>query len=578
LIFNAFNIASSSLLAHQRAIGTISHNIANVNTPGYSRQDPVLTSLIAEHPGGIDVGRGIQLQKISRTVDPLLAHAQLKNGSSLAYWNAVKNGLSSVESVFGSLDAPGLGSVTDAFFQSWQQLANDPLNQALRLNVRARANDLTMQVSRMKTGLTDARTGADTKIDASIAKANILLDSIGNLNQQMLHHLASPGNPPNDLLDKRDKAINELSKLLPIQQVNTKSGKILIQTVSGDLLIQNTSVHHLARGPVQPSGFGSIVIASTGRTIQGLEKDGEIGGLLHLRDSILSGYINTLDSFSANLAFGVNQIHASGVGSARTPSIASGQSDAAAIPSTTTLNSLNIPFSSQITTGQFTIYAHDSTGQPITPSGANTISINPATTTLSQIVTDINAAYPGTVTASLDTSNRLTITASGANTVAFGGDTSNFLAAYEINTFFKGSTSADLAVSTTIQTDATQIATGAIDPITSKIMAGDNSIAMAINAMQNTALAIDGSPASTIHERGTGLTNTFGINANIANQQQIYRNSESEALSKQREMISGVNLDEEMITMIKFQRAYEASAKLIQTSNQMLDTLMRLIR
>jgi len=575
LIFNAFNIASSSLLAHQRAIGTISHNIANVNTPGYSRQDPVLTSMISGHSGGMDVGGGIQLQKISRTVDPLLAHAQLKNGSNLAYWDAVKNGLGSVESVFGSLTAPGLGAVTDSFFQAWQELANDPQNQALRLKVRASANDLTMQISRMQTGLANARTGADTKIDASISKTNILLDSIGNLNQQMLHHLASPGNPPNDLLDKRDKAINELSKLLPIQQVNTKSGEILIQTASGDLLVQSTSVHHLARGPVQASGFASIVIAGTGRVVQGLEKNGEIGGLIHLRDSMLTGYISTLDSFSANLAFGVNQIHASGTGSAQASTMTSGQSAASAA---TPLNNLNIPFASQITTGQFAIYAHDATGQPITPTGPNTISINPATTTLNQIVTDINAAYPGTVTASLDASNRLVITASGSNTFAFGQDTSNFLAADEINTFFHGSSSADLAVSNAIQADATQIATGAIDPATSKTTAGDNSIAMAINTMQNTALAIDGSPASTIHERGTGLTNAFGIDADIANQQQIYRDSESQALSKQRAMISGVNLDEEMIKMIKFQRAYEASAKLIQTSNRMLDILMGLVR
>lgn len=577
MIFNSLNIGASSLLAHQRAIDTISHNISNVNTPGFTRQDPVLSSLLLERSGGKDVGRGVKFGAINRSVDPLITGAQLRNGSNLAFWNAMKDGLGAVESVFGNLDVPGLSAVTDAFFQSWQQLANNPDNQGQRLNVRARAEDIVLQVSRMQRELSSARTGADAKVDSALSRTNTLLDTIGVLNRSLQHHSATSGSSANDLMDKRDLAINELSRLLPVQKVETKNGDLLIQTTAGDLLVQNSTVHHLARGAMQASGYANIAIANTGNVVQGLGKDGEIGGLITLRDSKLAGYIQKLDSFTSNLVFGVNQLHASGAGPVRASSLTSGQ---AATGPTTALNTANIPFASQITNGQFTIYAYDTAGQPIppVPAGANTISVVPGLTTLNDIKTAITNAFPaGSVTATIDATNHLVINA-GSNTIAFSRDSSNFLATYEINTFFKGGSSADFSVSETIRADAGKIATGSIDPATSLLAAGDNSVALSVLALQSSAFSFDGSPASTIQERGTALTSSYGIDANLAQQQQIYRNSESESLTKQREMISGVNLDEEMITMIKFQRAYEAAAKVIQTSNRMLDSLMGLIR
>jgi len=181
------------------------------------------------------------------------------------------------------------------------------------------------------------------------------------------------------------------------------------------------------------------------------------------------------------------------------------------------------------------------------------------------------------VTASVDVAGRLVVDA-GTNTLGFSGDSSNFLATYEVNTFFHGQGAGGLTLSSDILANASLISTGAIDPLTSAVNSGDNSSAIAVLAIQNSAISFDGSAALSLHDRTTTLSGTYGTDVAIADQQLVYRQAESESLARQREAISGVNVDEELITMIKYQRAYEAAAKVVSTTNTMLDSLMGIVR
>jgi len=177
----------------------------------------------------------------------------------------------------------------------------------------------------------------------------------------------------------------------------------------------------------------------------------------------------------------------------------------------------------------------------------------------------------------VDVAGRLVVDA-GVNTIGFSNDTSNFLAAYEINSFFHGQGAGDLALSSAIAADAANISTGMIDPVTSTIQPGDNSAALAVMAIQNSAISFDGTSAMSLHDRTSALSTRYGTDVAVADQQRLYREAEMESLATQRQAISGVNVDEELIEMIKFQRAYEASAKVIQTTNSMLDSLMGMMR
>jgi len=163
-------------------------------------------------------------------------------------------------------------------------------------------------------------------------------------------------------------------------------------------------------------------------------------------------------------------------------------------------------------------------------------------------------------------------------TIGFSEDTSNFLAAYEINSYFHGASTANLALDSTVAANSDRINTGTINAKTSDIFAGDNQTASAMFTLQQTKLSIDGTTATSLHARNSNLSATYGLDVTNAQRQQKYRDAEFASLTSQRNGVSGVNTDEELVNMIKFQRAYQASAKIISTTNTMLDSLMGLIR
>ncbi len=571
--FQALNIAASSLRTQQKAIDVVSHNIANVNTPGYSRQTPNVTTATPEHISGLDFGRGIHLDSIGRTVDPLISNAQRENTSQFEFWSQVSTGLATVENSFGSLDNTGLAAAVDDYFLSWQQLSNNPQDTAQKYNVRTKSEVLINQLNTMRSQLSAGQVKLDQSIDQQLVQANLSLDKIGALSQQIsIHEAGKQGNTSiaNDLRDQRDLAIRELAAIIPIQEVNTQDGGILIQTKGGDLLTQDGVVRHLARNTVSSTGYQGIVIADTNQQVQGLEQGGSLGGTLKLRDEYYQGYIDTLDSFAANLAFSTNQIQSNASSPTRFSNIQSGQGTSnPALP----LNDATqqVAFANQVQAGSFNVYVYNSTGTPL---GVTTINIA-ANTTMNDVALSLNAVAG--ISATVDNAGRLNIDA-GTNTISLGHDTSNMLAAYEIGTFFHGSTAGNISIAQYIQDDVTSIGTGYIDPATATLQLGDNRAAIAIMNLQDSALSVDGSTAASLHERVSGLSSRYGLDVDIANQQTSYRKAEASSLIQQREAISGVNVDEELIAMMKFQRAYEASAKLISTNNQMLDSLMGILR
>lgn len=575
--FQALNVAASSLRAQQKAMDVVSHNIANVNTPGYSRQTANIVTATPERIGGLDFGRGIDLQGIGRAVDPFISSSQRENASQFEFWNSVTSGLSTVENAFGSLSDTGLAASVNDFFLSWQQLSNDPQDTAQKYNVRTKSEALLTQMNNMQAQLSDGQQQLDLSITQQITDANLKIDEIATLTEQIkAHEAGSQGTSgiANDLRDQRDEAIRNLSKIIPIQEVSTSDGDTLIQTLGGDLLTQSGVARHLARGSAPSStGYQSIVIEGTNNQVQGLEQGGSVGGFIKLRDGNFQSYIDELDSFSNNLAYTTNQIHSSASSGTRASLVQSAQG---ATDPALALNDVGqkVPFASKVQAGSFNIHVYDATGVPQVPTSQFSVTLT-AGSTMNDMATSINAITG--LTATVDAAGRLNIDA-GAGTVAFGDDTSNFLAAYEINSFFHGSASGNLTLSQRIQNDVSSINTGNIDPTTSALQAGDNSAATAMTNLQDVTVSVDGSAAASLHTRVAGLSSRYGLDVGIANQQKSYREAEALSLSQQRDAISGVNVDEELIAMMKFQKAYEASAKIISTSNQMLDSLMGILR
>lgn len=573
MIVRTLQIASKSLTTQQQGMDTVSHNIANVNTEGYSRQTANLVTAPSDQMGLFNFGNGVQLDSISRSMDPLIAHAQIANNTQASYANTLKEGLSSVEATFGNLGVPGLTSTLDAFFNAQQLLANSPDDPIARTGLAARASDITTLLSSMQQQLVARQQSANQEVGTLINEVNTLLDNIADLNTQIVKKESGgkDGSQANDLRDRRDIEVLRLAKLIPLQQVVTNDDGLMLQTLGGDLLSQGSYARNLEVGPVAGSSFDVVKFSDNGMTAVGIEGGGKIGGLMTIRDTQLADYISTLDSLAKNLIFSVNQLHSGGTGTTAVTSYTSGLAPvnaAAAVDADP-----DIPFAAKIVDGSFTIHVLD--GNPPTNPAGTAVNITAGATTLNQIATDISAIAG--VTASVNASGALVIDG-GANRVVFSNDSSNFLAAYEINTFFHGSAAADISVDAAILADAGRIATTTADATTSAVAINGNAIAMNILVLRDQTLNVDGSSPASLTERATNLAGDFGMDIAAATRESIFRESEATTLSLQRDSISGVNLDEEMINMMTFQRSYEAAAKVIQTANQMLSTLMGLIR
>lgn len=573
MIVRTLQIASKSLLTQQQAMDTVSQNIANVNTEGYSRQTANLVTSQPDHIRQLNFGNGVQLDSISRAMDPLVARAQVANSSLASYANTLKEGLTSVEATFGNLGAPGLTSTLDAFFNAQQTLANSPEDPIARTDMVAKANDIVNLTSSMQQQLVSRQQSADLEVGVLVNEANTLIDRIVELNKQIVRNETGGqvAGAANDLRDKRDLAVMELAKLIPFQQVATNDGGLLLQTTGGDLILQNNYGRHLQVGPAAGSSFNVVQFADNSQLATGIENGGRIGGLMTIRDTQLADYINTLDSLAQNLIFSVNQLHTGGTGTTAVTSYTSGQAIAnSAAPVSA---DPDVPFAAKIVDGSFTIHVLD--GNPPTNPGGIAINITAATTTMDQIAADITAVAG--VTATVNASGNLVIDG-GANRVVFSNDSSNFLAAYEINTFFSGNNAANIGVNSDILGDPGRIATATADAATSAVAINGNATALSILALRDAALNVDGGTASSLIERASNLAGKFGLDIAAASQESIFRESQATSLSIQRESVSGVNLDEEMVNMMIFQRSYEASAKIVQVSNEMLGTLMGLIR
>jgi len=572
MIFDALNIGSSGLRANQKALDVISNNIANVNTPGYSRQESSLVTNTPDKVGDLSFGRGVSLSSVNRVVDPIISQAQLNNGSQLSYWSEVNNGLVSVENVFGSLQSTGLSAALDDFYLSWQQLANNPQDAAQQANVRTKSTTIISNLSNMNQQIVSSQQSADSAIDQVIIDANSTLDSIASLTTQIGRAEAGGGNA-NDLRDQRDQAVRTLSQFIPVQKVPTTDGSFMLQSTNGDLLSQDGVSAHLGRGTATPGGFAGVVIAESSQSLTGALQTGSIGGLVELRDNKLGTYLQDIDSIASNLIFSTNQVHASGTGLTGSTSLLAEQASDAVLALDDA--SQVAPFSAQIQSGSFIVHTYDATGAAV-PVGGTAIAVTAGVTTMNDVVTSLNAVTG--VSASLDATGHLSMTAAAGTTFRLSDDSSNVLAAYEINTFFSGGNSSSIAISSAVQNNAAAINSGQVNTLTSTADVGDNTAATAILALQDQQISIDGTPVASLHERTASLSTLYGSDVAISSQQLGYRSAEADSLEMQRLSVSGVNIDEELIAMIKYQRAYEASAKVITTTNQMLDSLMGLIR
>lgn len=561
----SLTMARKALQAQQAAIQTTGHNIANANTPGFTRQrvDLAPTTPFALVSGS-SLGTGVDIKGVTRLRD-LLLDSQFRDAhQALGQQQAEEAILSQVESLIGEPAPGGLGPGIAVLFASFGDLANHPTDLSVRTVLRDKGLSLASLFHRLSAGLDSLKADLNTQIQQVVGDVNRLAQQVADLNTR-IQVAEAGGGSANDLRDQRDVALNDLSKRVGASSIETSDGQVRVTVGGGLTLVDGQTSAPIVYGLNSPTDSVALTVSGLALTPRG----GTLAGLLNARNAtngFIKGAQSQLDTLAKNLILEINRLHASGIGLQGLTTLTS---ENAVTSPTAALNAAGLPFTP--VDGSFKVFVYNSAGV-VTASG--TVAVTAGTTTLSSLAAAINTVGGGGgLTATVGADNKLTVTAPAGGTFTLAADTSDTLVALGLHGFFSGSDARTIAVSNLVQADARTIAAATPDSTSGAFSQGDNSNALALAQLQSKNIS------SLSNSTVSGFLSSFiadlGAQSASAKQSLALRSSTTDFLASRREQVSGVSLDEEMTDLIRFQRAYEAAAHFTSVVNDLLGSLIQ---
>jgi len=582
------NIAKDALLSQQLALDIVSQNIANVNTPGYSRQVANLQTRAPAPYAGFLLGRGVEVQEIIRQVDHFVETRLQQRKTALGSLLEKEIYMGVVEGIFSESSERSLGTLLTDFWNSWHDLSNNPTGSAERTIVCERAVLLSEAFNGLHADLGRLTTELNLSLESAVRKVNEIVKKIATLNRQIVAQQIHGS--PNDLLDQRNQLVTELSELMDIRYYENDDGNLTVTTGRGYILVSKADSYQLTYedGTIRWETSGGARADITD-TITG----GKMGGWLDMRDAIIPKYEADLNELAKTIIWEVNRIYSQGVGLKGFSQVTGSY---AVTDSTASLESSGLDFADRIESGSFKFWVYDENGEVVNlggPGGELQISIDPSSTSLEDIRDALNGLAGGNITASVTTDGRLSIQGNNSYTFAFSEDTSGVLAALGVNTFFEGSSPVDqdysrfITINSTLLTNKDYVAAARVDGDTGEFAEGDNSNALAVTGLEEQAVTSyryyyergQDSPTvesatDTIGGHLSSLIGAIGVFSQSVTRSREYNEIITNELRETRDNISAVSIDEEMTNLIKFQHAYAAAAKLIAAADEMFQTLL----
>ena len=297
----ALNSAMSALKAAQAGLSVASNNIANVNTPGYSRQ----RIMLQEAPtigDTISVGTGVQILGTEAIRDQLIEKRIWNETSGKSESDLTQQSLSDIENLFNESGNTGLLPLISNFYNSFQKLSTNPSSPELRQQVISSATALTQSINSRANALRDSKTAVDRSISQDVSKANILIGQIAEVSRQI--HEAEATEPANDLRDQRTSLIKQLSEVMSVKELES-NGTYQLTTGNGrPLVIGGTAM------PLQVGTSGGLTTVLAGsHDITSEISGGTLAARVALRDQTIPKYEQSLDQMAFDLATQVNQLH-----------------------------------------------------------------------------------------------------------------------------------------------------------------------------------------------------------------------------------------------------------------------------
>ncbi|MGI5852406.1 MAG: flagellar hook-associated protein FlgK [Caldicoprobacterales bacterium] len=328
--FYGLEIVRKGLFASQKGLDVTGHNIANANTPGYTRQR-LVTSSVEPAASGYgqftytskgQVGNGVTIQELSQIRDKFIDLQYRKENTSLGEWMTKTDALQYIESIFREPSEAGLNAVLADFFTDIQEMAKNPESKEIRALVRQDAIKLTETLHHYHDQLIQLqREQQDTAIEIVVGEVNDIIRNIKDLNEQIFRFELG-GDKANDLRDKRNLLVDELSSLIKIEYYETIDNKFRID-INGMVLVDHNKYNELkaVKDVQNPAGEGFDYLNSikwAGSNIDVAVTGGRLKGYLDIRDGSdpdrmgIPYFIQQLDTFARALAEEFNRVHRDG--------------------------------------------------------------------------------------------------------------------------------------------------------------------------------------------------------------------------------------------------------------------------
>jgi len=314
--FSGINIALRAVLTNQRAMDVISHNVANVNTPGYTRQEAVLvTSEPWTEPGLVhgsipgQVGTGVQISQIRRYATSFFDQRIRGESQTLGRWQITRDALDQISVMFTEPSDTGVAAALDQFWSSWQDLASNPESVAARETVIQNSKNMTTLFNTFYAQLAGQQKDMDHQLDGYAQKVNESTSELARLNT-LIAKVESIGDHPNDLLDRRDMILDRLAEIADIQYALGKNDATTV-AIGGHSVVMGSQSVALQAGP-DPANNNLRKLTWADDGSQAAISDGEMAGVIHVRDTVIPDLQSKLDTLAQSLISSVNTLHKAG--------------------------------------------------------------------------------------------------------------------------------------------------------------------------------------------------------------------------------------------------------------------------
>jgi len=465
-IHSMMDIGKRAMMNNQTSLQTVSHNIANKNVDGYSRQRVEQVSAVPIIEGRNQIGQGTKTAAVTRVNHSFIEKQIEKEGGGLGFQKGRTDSLDRVEQLFNEQNGKGLSFHLSEFFNSFRDLATNPESVSARTMVREKGSSLAQQFKSTHDGLTQVQRDSDHVIQSHVNEVNSMLTEVASLNEQVATAELQPGVQANDQRDRRELLLKKISEKMDINWAENNIGEVTVSTAGTGILVSGYNAYPLEAQVDPASGKMEIFYRSNPQAsyikVSDRIKGGEIAGALSVRDKSVENAKDFLNNIARTLADEMNAIHVNGFG----------------LNNQTGLN----------------FFEYDNE--------------NPAM---------------------------------------------------------------NLRLNSVVADDITAIATAS-----KQNARGDNAVANVISNLQFRNVMSEGT--ATIDEYFNSQVALVGIETQRAKSSFENQKNIVDQLKNIRESISGVSLDEEATKMIEFQRAFDASARVIKTADEMFDTVLNLKR